>query len=205
MRISVKFQAHYLVKKGESMEEPTTLKETIQQTIAELTPDLAPNEKKTLSLAIEKSLSEGIPIRKTLGINDDTMEYLYGYGHRQFALRKYGSAEKIFQMLYMLNPLDSRYALGIAASYQMDKKYDQAIGWYLALSSIDENSPLPFYYMSDCFLKKLENKASLEYLKKTIERCGDNPEYANLKERALRMIIPLEAQIKKEEMSYDHQ
>lgn len=187
------------------MEDPATLKETIHQTIAELTPDLAPQEKKKLSDAIEKSISEGIPIRTTLGINDDTMEYLYAYGHRQFSLRKYESAEKIFQMLYMLNPLDSRYALGIAASYQMDKKYEQAIGWYLALSTIDESSPLPFYYMSDCFLKKLENKASLEYLKKAIERCGEVPEYANLKERAVRMMMPLEAQIQKEEMSYDHQ
>lgn len=187
------------------MKEPTSLKETIEQTIAELTPDLRPHEKKKLSEAIEKSLKDGVPIRTTLGINNDTMEYLYAYGHRQFSLRKYAAAERIFQMLYMLNPLDSRYALGIAAAYQMDKKYDQAIGWYLALSSIDERSPLPFYYMSDCFLKKLENKASLEYLKKAIERCGEIPEYANLKERALRMIVPLEAQIQKEEMSYDHQ
>lgn len=187
------------------MEEEVPFDVTIQKTIAELSPDISPQEKKKLAEAIEKALAEGIPVKDTLKINDDTMEYLYAYGHRQFSIRKYDTAVRMFQLLYMLNPLDSRYALGVAAAYQMAKDYEKAIGWYLALSAIDEESPLPFYYMSDCFLKKLEPKASLEYLRKTVERCGDVPEYSSLKERALRMMMPLEAQIQKEEMSYDHQ
>lgn len=185
--------------------EELSLNEILHKTITNLTPDLSPKDRNKLIESFDNLLFEGIPIRESLDLNDDTMEYLYSYGHGLFTAGKFDAAARMFQVLYMLNPLDSRYALGVAASYQMGKEYEKAIGWYLALSAIDEHSPLPFYYMSDCFLKQNETKASLEYLKKTVERCGEIPEFSSLKERTLRMITSLEEPMQKEEAkTYDH-
>lgn len=171
--------------------------EALMRSIDERSPDLTPKEKKKIVEVIENH-AKGISVKDSLGIDSDTMEQLYAQGHRLFSTQKYGDAAKTFQVLYLLDPLDSRYALGIGASYQMDKKYDNAIGWYLALSLIDEETPLPFYYISDCFLKMDYQEASHEFLNKTIERCGDNPQFTSLKTRATLMMESLGKQIAEE-------
>lgn len=171
--------------------------EAIMQSIDEISPDLTHKEKKKLAEVIENH-SKGISVRDSLGVNTDSMEQLYAHGHKLFSTQKYEEAAKMFQVLYLLDPLDARYALGIGASFQMAKKYDSAIGWYLALSLIDEETPLAFYYISDCFLKSDYLEASHEFLNKTIERCGDNPQYTSLKTRASLMMESLGKQIAEE-------
>lgn len=160
--------------------------DTLMQTIDELSPDLNPMQKKKLAEVIENH-AKGIPVKDSLEINEDTMEYLYAHGHKLFSTQKYEDAAKMFQVLYLLDPMDSRYALGIGASFQMAKNYQSAIGWYLALALIDEETPLAYYYISDCFLKTDHLAASHEFLNKTIERCGENPGYSSLKTIAERM------------------
>lgn len=172
--------------------------EEIMQSIEEHSPDLSLKEKKKLAEVIENH-SKGISVKDSLGVNADTLEQMYTYGHKLFSTQKYEDAAKLFQMLYLLDPLDTRYALAIGASYQMAKKYDNAIGWYLALSLIDEETPLPFYYISDCFLKLDHPIASHEFLNKTIERCGNIPHYTNLKTRASLMMSSLEKSMAEED------
>ena len=161
--------------------------ETLMQTIDELSPDITPKEKKKIAEALENH-AKGIPFKDSLGVASDTMEQLYAYGHKLFSTQKYQDSAKLFQVLYLLDPMDTRFALGIAASYQMDKNYESAIAWYLALAILDQESPLPFYYISDCFLKLDHLAASLGALEQTVDRCGDNPHYTSLKTRATLMI-----------------
>ena len=173
--------------------ENNSLEETINQTIDKLSPDLPAKERQKLAETIENAIAKGIPVRQSLGINDATMEFVYSEGHKLFSTRKYEKAAKVFQVLYLLDPVDPRYALGIAASFQMAKDYEKAVAWYFVLAIIDEKSPLPFYYISDCFIKQNEPAASAEFLKKAMERCGNNPEYESLKARAKMMVETLEA------------
>lgn len=177
--------------------EDQSINESIQQAVEELNPELSDIEKKKMVQTIEDAFLRGIPVRQSLGINDDTMEALYSQGHRLYSTRKYERAAKLFQALAFLDPKDFRYMLGVAASFQLGKEYEKAIGWYLALSILDTSSPLPFYYISDCFLKQNEYLASLDFLKKTVERCGDVALYKNLKAKATMMMEPLEEEIAK--------
>lgn len=178
--------------------ENQSILESINQTVEELNPDLSPKEKQKIAETIGNAVLKGIPVKDSLGLNEDTMECLYSQGHRLFSTHKYAQAAKLFQVLYLLDPSDLRYALGIAASFQLGKDYEKAIGWYLALAVLDEDSPLPFYYISDCFLKQNEVAASLDFLQKTVERCGKNPLYSNLKTKATMMMEPLVAEIEKQ-------
>lgn len=171
--------------------------EAIMEVIDKNSPDLSPSEKKKLAEALENQ-AKGVSFKDSLGVDADTMEQLYAQGHTLFTKQKYEDAAKMFQVLYLLDPLDSRFALAIGASFQMAKNYESAIGWYLALSLIDEETPLPFYYISDCFLKMDHPIASHEFLNKTIERCGDHPQYSSLKARASMMMNSLAQTIAEE-------
>lgn len=170
--------------------------ETIMQTIDEMSPDLTPREKKKLAEAIENH-AKGIPFKDSLELDEDTIEQLYAYGHQLFSTQKYQDSAKVFQVLYLLDPFDARFALGIGASFQMAKNYENAIGWYLALAIMDQETPLPFYYISDCFLKLDQLEASRGALVQTIDRCGDIPQYASLKTRANMMFESLEKEFSK--------
>lgn len=173
--------------------------ETIMQTIDELSPDLTPKEKKKIAEAIENQ-SQGIPFKDSLEFDEDLIEQIYAYGHQLFSTQKYKDSAKLFQVLYLLDPLDTRFALAIGASYQMDKNYESAIGWYLALAILDQETPLPFYYISDCFLKLDHLMASRGSLEQTIIRCGDFPEFSSLKSRAAMMIDSLDKQIRDQQI-----
>ena len=170
---------------------------TIEELIKKKAPNLSDKERQKQVEAIEKMFAEGVPLKETLNITPDVLEFLYSQGNRFYLLRKYQEAARFFQMLFLLNPIDARYAFGVAASYQMLKDYDQAISWYIVLMIIDQESPLPPYHASDCFLKKGDKDSALLFLKKTLERIGDKKEYAPLKERASRMMAPLEKEVAK--------
>lgn len=178
--------------------EERTLNEIISENLNQTVPNLSEKDKIKMVQTIENAIAHGIPVRDSLGINEDTMEFLYSQAHRLYSLQKFEHSGKLFQVLYLLYPNDPRYALGIAASFQKAKDYEKAIGWYLTLSIIDEESPLPFYYISDCFLKQDFLEATVEYLRQTVERCGENPNYLALKTKATLMMDPLKEQIKKE-------
>lgn len=158
---------------------------------------MSEKQKELLVLAIENSFVKGIPISETLEINSDAMEHLYTQAYNLFSAHKYTDAAKLFQVLYILNPQDSRYSLGLGATYQMAKDYVNAIGWYLVLAIVDEETPLAFYYISDCYLKQDQPTLSIAFLKKTMERCGSNTSYQSLKMRAELMIASLEEEITK--------
>ena len=171
--------------------------EAIMEVIDKNSPDLSPSERRKLVEVLENH-AKGISFKDSLGVDADTIEQLYGQGHTLFTKQKYEDAAKVFQVLYLLDPMDSRFALAIGASFQMAKNYESAIGWYLALSLIDEETPLPFYYISDCFLKIDHLIASHEFLNKTIERCGNIPQYSTLKARATMMVSSLAQKIAEE-------
>lgn len=170
---------------------------TLEQVLADLAPKLSDAQRAKEVEALEKMIVDGIPLKESLNISADVLEYLYGEGHRHYMIRKYTEAIRLFQLLHLLDPMDARYAFGIAASYHMLKDYIQAIPWYWVLAKIDDQSPLPPYHLSDCFLKTGEKELALAMLRQVLEKIGDNSNFDQLKERVSRMIMPLEKEVHK--------
>lgn len=161
---------------------------SIAETIAIHSPDLTDLEFQKQVEVIEKLLLEGKPLGESLNLTPDAIEFIYREGHRLYMMKKYADAVRYFQLLYMLAPLDARFSFGVAASHHMLHDYEQAVIWYLTLSLVDKDSPLPYYYLSDCAEKQQDPASALFYLEKAVGKCGNQLVFAELKQRVLRMI-----------------
>lgn len=177
----------------EKTEEEVTLEAFVRKT----SPSLSEKEVKKQVEVIEKAFKDGIPPKDSLGFTRDSIEFLYGQGHRLYMMRHFNEASRFFHLLYTLDASDPRFALGIAACYHGEKDFQNAMAWYIALSLIDASSPMPFYYLSDCAREVHDPEAELFFLKKCVEVAGKNSEYEALKERVLRSIPPLEEEFNK--------
>lgn len=169
-----------------------SLNDFIHEMIEKSSSELSEKDRQKQEEVIHDILFEGKSLKESLGLSASAVEYFYSQGYRLYLIRKYDEALRYFHLLFLFDPSDARYSLGLAATYHLLKDYEHAVQWYMTLSLIDTESPMPFYYMSDCALKRGDPFSAIYFLKKAIEFCGDIPEFSQLKIQALRMIPPLE-------------
>lgn len=131
---------------------------------------------------------KGMLPKDAMGLDDNLVEGIYGHAYRLYNAGKYKDASMLFRLLTVLNPTTPKYALGLAACFHMVEEYQNAITTYMMVSLIDGESPLPFFHASDCFVKLGDNASAIVNLEMAVERCGDKPVYALIKERALATI-----------------
>lgn len=177
-----------------------SLNDFIHEMVEKGSTSLSEEDKKKQEEVINDIIFEGKSLKESLGLSASAIEYFYSQGYRLYLIRKYDEALRYFHLLFLFDPSDARYALALAATYQMMKDYEHAVQWYMTLSLIDTESPMPFYYMSDCALKRGDPFSAIYFLKKTIEYCEENPEYNQLKAQAERMIPPLEKALNETKM-----
>lgn len=181
-----------------------SLNDFIHEMVEKSSSGLSDEEKKKQEEVINDIIFEGKSLKESLGLSAAAIEYFYSQGYRLYLIRKYDEALRYFHLLFLFDPSDPRYALALAATYQMMKDYEHAVQWYMTLSLIDSASPMPFYYMSDCALKRGDPFSAIYFLKKTIEYCEGKPEYNQLKTQAERMIPPLEKKLKESEIKMEN-
>lgn len=175
-------------------------KEKVQETEAKPAPNMAEIKKAKQEEALRQFVMEDKSLQEALNLSDEALEYLYCRGYRFYKLGKYKEARGLFQLLYLLRAVDIRFSMGIAASYHMEKDYQNAINWYLLCAAVDADSPLPFYHMSDCFLKMNQKLSAYIVLKLLSQRVtNDDPKYAVIKERSLRLMETLAKELSLEE------
>lgn len=175
--------------------------EMIRETIAKVTPNLGKAEQKKQEEILQKVFSEGQSLKDSLKVSDQTLEFLYSQAYRLYKIGKYKDSSRYFHLLYLFNCNDLRYSLGVAACYHMQKEYMKAIQWYLVCAALDAVSPLPYYHISDCFLKLGNKLSALISLKMMEVRLNDDPVFTQIKERASRMMETLSAELKKTQKS----
>ncbi len=102
-----------------------------------------------------QALINGVPLYSIVGMSRNSIEARYALASQLYNVRKYQDAEQVFRWLCMYEGDAERNWLGLAATLQAEKKYDEARNAYqiLALMSGLEN-PAPFYYSGICFLKE---------------------------------------------------
>lgn len=127
---------------------------------------------------------KGILPRDALGIDDSMLEGIYGQAYRLYNTGKYVEAGQIFRLLVMINSMEPRYSMGLAACFHMMKEYKNAIDTYTLCSIIDPDSPLPQYHISDCYVKLKDPFSAIVALKMAIKRAGKRAEFQTLVDRA---------------------
>lgn len=142
-----------------------------------------------------KEIIHGKKPKDAFGMSDKEIENMYAFGYNLFTHGKYNDSQLMMRHLMSLDPDDYRYPLACAAAYHQMKDYERAAPFYINASKLNPETPLPHYYLYDCFKNLNEPLSALLMLDNVIARCGDNPNHAVLKERTTRMRASLDKEI----------
>lgn len=145
-----------------------------------------------LEEALNKVLVEGLSIKEALNIPQMMIDGYYENGYYLFKSGKFKEAIKVFQFLSFFDALDRRYVLAIATTFHQMKSYVDAAGYYLEYAALDPTNPMPYYYLYDCFTKMNHPLLAYNALKKAQQIAGENPEYAQLKNKLDLEIVNLQ-------------
>lgn len=140
-------------------------------------------------------ITEGMTGQEAGELSPELMENMYRQAYQLYNTGKYNEAIDMFRSLVMLNSLEFKYILGLAACFHRLGDYDDAIKTYTMCSVIDPNDPLPYYHSSDCFLQQQDTLSAIVCLKRSVQTAGDRPEFSNIKERSLLSLEKLKEEL----------
>lgn len=122
--------------------------------------------------------------QKAMGMTNEMVEGIYGQAYRLYNTGKYQDAAQLFRLLVMVNPTDPKFTLGLAACLHLLKEFKNAIEIYTVCSILDQDSPIPLFHASDCYLQVQDKLAAMMALEMAVKRAGSKPEFQTLKDRA---------------------
>lgn len=140
---------------------------------------------------------KGSSIKDILGVSDDSAEAIYGQAYLLYTTGKYRDAAEIFKLLIMMNSIESKYVMGLAACYHMLKEYQSAASTYMLVSAVDGQNPLPYFHASDCYIQMGDKVSAALMLEMTLKKVGDNKKFETLKQRATITLAGLKQELLK--------
>lgn len=180
-----------------------TYRETVKEILDKQGPEVSEQDRTMLEEVLTQILEEDVLPSDALGFPKEFMESLYAFAYRQYMTGRYTQAATMFYFMVRLDPTDSRFALGLGASYHMLKDYRRAIEGYMYCAYLQPDLPVPFYHMCDCYLQLGNIWCAIFSLRAVIKRSGDNPLYEKIKERSRLMLNTLEEQMAAKENEKD--
>lgn len=150
-----------------------------------------------IEAALNKTTRKGTSPKDALGLTDAMVEGVYGQAYRLYNTGKYKEAVQIFRLLIMINSTEPKYAMGLGASFHMQKDYKLAADAYSLVGILDPESPISFYHASDCYLQMGDPISALVALEMAIKRAGEKPEFRTLKDRAMLTAESLKKEVAK--------
>jgi type III secretion system low calcium response chaperone LcrH/SycD len=163
-----------------------TVADFIKTELDKLGSKVPADQRKAYEEVLLKIFRDGMSPKEAMGLSDETMEALYGYAYRLYESGNYTDSQRIFQYLVNFNAEVTKYSLGLAACYHMQKKYQAAIEAYMLNALFDQESPIPFYHIADCYIKMEQPEGALLALDDAI-RMAFLPRHTLIRERAIMM------------------
>ena len=98
---------------------------------------------KTVAGLVSKMTKQGTSPKDAMGVNSTYLENIYSQAYRLYNTGKYSEATHLFRLLILLNAMEPKYTLGLAACSHMLKDYNTAIQLYTLSSTLDPQNPIP--------------------------------------------------------------
>lgn len=175
-------------------EERAKSEEKIDKLLEQLSENLSEEEMQMQKEALKKILIDGVSPKEAIGFSDDMIAFFYTEAYKLYQSGQYKKANQNFGVLAKLDPSPD-HIMGLAASFHQMKAFREAVAAYLLLASIDVDSPLPFYHVTDCFIQQEIPNLALFSIRRAINRCGEDPSHSALKTRCYAMMSALEEQL----------
>ncbi len=97
-------------------------------------------------------MMRGMALKDIRKLSDKTMEAVYATAYRFYMAHNIAKATELFRFLCIYDHLNLKYVLGLAACYQLSRKYDHAIELYSRASLLDAEDPRPPFHAAKCYL-----------------------------------------------------
>jgi type III secretion system low calcium response chaperone LcrH/SycD len=173
-----------------------TTQEAIDKMLETSIDQISPDRQVYIKQVLTKLVDNNAFVKEAFGISDQMMETCYANAYNLFKAGKYQEAIKFFDALREIDFKNPRYSLALGACYHYLKDYDAAAGNYYICKEIDVFNPIPCFYLYDCLLKLNQPLFAVNALSEVIARCGDDPAYQSIKEKALLEQDNLKQQLK---------
>jgi type III secretion system low calcium response chaperone LcrH/SycD len=92
------------------------------------------------------------------------IDHVYAMAYHHYENGKYGEAINLFRFLTLFDLQARRNWIGLGASQQMQKEYDEAIKSYTFAALMDDRDPYVFLYIAHCWIAKGEIALGLQAL-----------------------------------------
>jgi len=168
------------------------INETVEKNKATQSDEDIAKQKKMM----EQVFIEGKTPADALGLKPDAIEFIYNEAGRCYNSGQYKDALALFTLADSMVPGVPKQLFGLAACYQMMNRHDDAIRAYLKCAYYDRESPLPYFHMSDCFMKMKNYEGVLGALTCVLERAGTDPRYNKIVGKTKLMIEDAKKKLK---------
>ncbi len=103
---------------------------------------------------VAELLYQGVSVGQIMGMDHDKIEMLYSIAYQCYTAGKYKDARTVFSALCIYEPADLRFWMGLGATEQQLKNFENAAQSYAMACTVTElKDPEPMYFAAKCLLK----------------------------------------------------
>ncbi|ARZ02134.1 type III secretion system translocator chaperone SicA [Yersinia ruckeri] len=120
-----------------------------------------------------QALLDGVTFKDIHGIPESTMQGIYAYAYEFYHQGKLDEAETFFRFLSIYDFYNSDYVMGLAAVYQLKKRYDKATELYALAFMLAKDDYRPLFHAGQCNLMLKKTSAALHCFESTVNSTTD--------------------------------
>ena len=142
----------------------------------------------------KKCLIDGATLADIRGYTGDEMEAVYHFAHNAYQQRKYAEALRLFQFLVHNDHAETRFWMGLAASYHMSGSHRQAVTAYGMAAVLDATNPRPALHAGECYLAMGDRQNARKAFEAVAFICGlrGASEHEALRKRAAALVAAID-------------
>ena len=122
---------------------------------------------------ITTALMEGSTYKDIHGIPQSTMDGIYSYAYEFYQQGKLKEAETFFRFLSIYDFYNTDYVMGLAAVYQLTKRYEKATELYALAFVLAKDDYRPLFHAGQCNLMMKKASAALHCFESVLESSAD--------------------------------
>ncbi len=139
-----------------------------------------------------KSIEGGATLREIQGIPESFMKGIYTYAYEFYHQGRLDDAEVFFRFLSIYDFYNPDYIMGLAAVYQLKKRYEKALELYALADALNKGKKnyKPLFYAGQCNIMLRKAEQARQCFEMVIEYSDNN----ELKARATAYLETLKGQ-----------
>lgn len=122
---------------------------------------------------ITTALMEGSTYKDIHGIPQSTMDGIYSYAYEFYQQGKLKEAETFFRFLSIYDFYNTDYVMGLAAVYQLTKRYEKATELYALAFVLTKNDYRPLFHAGQCNLMMKKSSAAIHCFESVLKNSTD--------------------------------